>query len=464
MNFLGYSGFNGFAGVVEDINDPLKAGRVKVRIFGFHSDNLQEMPTENLPWAQIGLSPNGLTTSTTNIKAGDWALGRFMDGESRQAPIVETVIRGIKPLLEDVNKGFSNQSTLPYKVVPPEGIIVDKPGEPWMPRLARGITEGATLEKNNSQHSCDFKFNIKFGDLSIGLVDNPVAVIKRAIQEGKNAAAQIIRTLLAQFADGIRAVLTALNYTLSLDPSGLYSAAFDLARSIIRKINKILKKIGEYVAVAAMYVYLVKELQQIVAFIKQLPAFFKKLLLDCLNTFQNSIRSLVAQINTVVKNLNQSIQFLQTNLTSLRSGLANFTTNFSPEYAPENQFSAEQIAQLKQNLTVDYTDTADLDTILQALLALDETAQIAITDIGVTANTNPDTQAPDYVDPSIISKYLNAYTYTYKVDDEYIPSEYTKGVSIDDLAIYLQNKYAETGNNFVKTMPYEPQDIKIVMP
>ena len=466
MNFLGYSGFNGFAGVVEDINDPLSSGRVKVRFFGFHSDNLQEMPTENLPWAQIGLSPNGLSTPTGNIKAGDWVLGRFMDGEARQAPIVETVIRGIKPLLEDVTKGFSNQSTLPYNVVPPEGIIITKRGEPNIPRLARGIIEGATLEKNNSQHNCDFKFNIKFGDLSIGLIDNPVAVIKRAIQEGKNAAAKIIRTLLAQFADGIKLVLTALNYTLSLDPSGLISAAFDLARSIIRKINKILKKIAGYVAVASLYINLVKELQQVVAFIKQLPAFFKKMLLDCLNTFQNNIRSLVAQVNTVVKNLNQSIQSLGTNLVSLRSGLANFTQSSSPEYAPEDQFSPEQLDQLN-DLTVDYTDTADLDTILQALLALDETAQTAITDIQVTANTSPDTTAVDYIDPAILSKYLDGYTYTYKADDLYLPisaASYSNAPDLNELQNYIETRYADEGNKFLAKMPLEPQNIKLVLP
>lgn len=466
MNFLGYSGFNGFAGVVEDINDPLNSGRVKVRCFGFHSDNLQEMPTENLPWAQIGLSPNGSTTATTNIKAGDWVLGRFMDGDSRQAPVVETVIRGIKPLVEDVSKGFSNQSTLPYKVVPPEGIIVDKPGEPWMPRLARGITKGATLEKNNSQHSCDFKFNINFGDISIGLIDNPIAVIKRAIEEGKNAAAKIIKNLLAQFADGLRGILSILNATLSADVSGIISSFFDAARGIIRKINKFMKKIASYIAIASLFINLVKELQQIVTFIKQLPAFFKTMLLNCLNTFQNNIRSLVAQVNTVVKNLNQSIQSLKTNLTSIQSGLANFTTNSTPEYAPEDQLSPEQLDQLN-DLTVDYTDTADLDTILQALLALDETAQTAITDIEVTANTSPDTTAVDYIDPALISKFLNGYTYTYKPDDLYLPlsaANYSNAPDIVELKNYIETRYADEGNKFLALMPVEPENIKIVMP
>jgi len=45
--------YNGiYRGVVEDNKDPLKAGRCKIRIFGIHSDNLIDLPTETLPWAQ----------------------------------------------------------------------------------------------------------------------------------------------------------------------------------------------------------------------------------------------------------------------------------------------------------------------------------------------------------------------------------------------------------------------------
>jgi hypothetical protein len=46
-----------YRGVVEDNNDPLQAGRVRIRVFGVHSPNTKETSTdgiapENLPWAQ----------------------------------------------------------------------------------------------------------------------------------------------------------------------------------------------------------------------------------------------------------------------------------------------------------------------------------------------------------------------------------------------------------------------------
>lgn len=40
-----------YRGVVEDINDPEKAGRVRIRVLGIHSDNKAYVKTEQLPWA-----------------------------------------------------------------------------------------------------------------------------------------------------------------------------------------------------------------------------------------------------------------------------------------------------------------------------------------------------------------------------------------------------------------------------
>ena len=39
-------------GVVEDRADPLELGRVRVRCYGWHTDDLKEIPTDSLPWAQ----------------------------------------------------------------------------------------------------------------------------------------------------------------------------------------------------------------------------------------------------------------------------------------------------------------------------------------------------------------------------------------------------------------------------
>ena len=52
-NFMGKDGFNWFVGVVEDRNDPSALGRVRVRCLGYHSSDLTELPTVDLPWAHV---------------------------------------------------------------------------------------------------------------------------------------------------------------------------------------------------------------------------------------------------------------------------------------------------------------------------------------------------------------------------------------------------------------------------
>ena len=49
LNFVGKDNFVWWTGIVEDVeNDPLKIGRVRVRIIGYYDE---EVSTEELPWA-----------------------------------------------------------------------------------------------------------------------------------------------------------------------------------------------------------------------------------------------------------------------------------------------------------------------------------------------------------------------------------------------------------------------------
>ena len=51
-NFMGKDNFVWWMGVIENVNDPLKLGRSQVRMFGWHTENIQDIPSEDLPWAQ----------------------------------------------------------------------------------------------------------------------------------------------------------------------------------------------------------------------------------------------------------------------------------------------------------------------------------------------------------------------------------------------------------------------------
>ena len=42
-----------YYGIVEDRNDPKKLGRVRVRCLGFHTEDTNDIPTADLPWAHV---------------------------------------------------------------------------------------------------------------------------------------------------------------------------------------------------------------------------------------------------------------------------------------------------------------------------------------------------------------------------------------------------------------------------
>lgn len=84
-------GFIWWIGVVEDRNDPQQLGRVKIRIFGYHTDNKQLLPTSKLPWAWpiqpiTSAAISGVGTTPLGCLPGTWVIGFFLDGEDMQVP------------------------------------------------------------------------------------------------------------------------------------------------------------------------------------------------------------------------------------------------------------------------------------------------------------------------------------------------------------------------------------------
>ena len=88
-----------WTGVVEDRDDPQEMGRVRVRIFGIHNDDLDKIPIVDLPWAHTMMpctsaSISGVGFSPTGLVEGSWVVGFFADGENMQDPIVMGSIHG----------------------------------------------------------------------------------------------------------------------------------------------------------------------------------------------------------------------------------------------------------------------------------------------------------------------------------------------------------------------------------
>lgn len=89
-----------FKGIVEDRNDPLKLGRVRVRVIGYHTENKTDIPTELLPWASvmqptISAAMNGIGHSPLGPVEGTTVLLIFNDEMDMQDPIIIGCIGGI---------------------------------------------------------------------------------------------------------------------------------------------------------------------------------------------------------------------------------------------------------------------------------------------------------------------------------------------------------------------------------
>lgn len=108
--FMGMDGFVWWMGVVEDRMDPDKLGRVRVRIFGLHTESLELIPSTDLPWAYPILAPNAPSLVSTP-KEGDVVFGFFMDGESCQYPALLGIIPGIPESILPTGQGFTDQRT-----------------------------------------------------------------------------------------------------------------------------------------------------------------------------------------------------------------------------------------------------------------------------------------------------------------------------------------------------------------
>jgi hypothetical protein len=91
---LGFDGFIWFIGVVEALDDPLKVGRCKLRIFGWHDKDVDSLSTTDLPWA-YALVPVTASTMLPNYRVGDWVVGFFLDARLGQQPIILGVLPAI---------------------------------------------------------------------------------------------------------------------------------------------------------------------------------------------------------------------------------------------------------------------------------------------------------------------------------------------------------------------------------
>ena len=120
-NFMGKDGFNWFIGVVEDRNDPKTLGRLRVRALGYHTEDLNKIPTKDLPWSHVmnpitSATVSGVGQSPLGLVEGSWVIGFFTDGADAQLPCIIGALPGVPSVLASLtdNKGFQDNTNANY--------------------------------------------------------------------------------------------------------------------------------------------------------------------------------------------------------------------------------------------------------------------------------------------------------------------------------------------------------------
>ena len=121
--FMGQDGFIWFVGVVEDRDDPERIGRVRVRCLGFHTEDLNSLPTAELPWAHVmhpvtDPSMHGMGSTPSFLVEGSWVIGFFRDAQEKQQPIIIGSLPGVPESEANDKVGFNDPRSPYSKQVP----------------------------------------------------------------------------------------------------------------------------------------------------------------------------------------------------------------------------------------------------------------------------------------------------------------------------------------------------------
>lgn len=319
-DFAGKNGFVWFTGIVENrLGDPLKMGRIQVRIFGWHDENRTVCPTEDLPWAQL-LLPINANKSFSLPREGEWVFGFFLDGEAGQMPVVSGVYTGLvseatMSILSDeqtsstqttnngtegdggaggpsaaaedaksfVSTKTSSSPTNAFDSIPKPSIVPKLPkppsarlveeqlGLPTIAKMSREVIENTAIAFTNNARS--------FFCSSEGYVAKSMAFIKSQIR----LAAIAIR-------EGFKLLLKALGFSASA--GGMLETIKTITR-YIKELNELISTIKDWVNLIKVVIKrikaFIKGLQDLIEALKKLPG---QLLLQIKRCLQKALKEL----------------------------------------------------------------------------------------------------------------------------------------------------------------------------
>jgi hypothetical protein len=148
-----------FIGVVEDRHDPAELGRVRVRCYGWHTEDKGAIPTDSLPWAIVlngtnSASVSGVGDTLHGLLEGAWVFGLFIDGSRAQEPMILGTLPGAPSSLADTQLGFND----------PNGVYPKYIDESDVNKLARGTntkthTPDSVISEPSEPYNAKYPYN-----------------------------------------------------------------------------------------------------------------------------------------------------------------------------------------------------------------------------------------------------------------------------------------------------------------
>lgn len=332
VDYIGKDGFFWWFGEVVDNKDPLRIGRVKVRVMGWYTgtdDKFREsMPDSDLPWAVV-LQPtnqsgiDGTGESAGQLQAGAMVMGFFMDGQEAQAPVVMGVIRAQK---NDSTENGTIQGIFNQKHTSLSETLLSTPngpiqgGEGSGPSTATSAPPGSK-EKPSAANPLQSIPNLTHSSHNIpeanALDSNFEKHLESMFGELAYTVSHIVPSngSLINIIDGTVTNVEALIGKIKNLVSGIFSEALaGLKELILQQISKIVKKIRLF-GKTGIPLIITAAIQQIIQLVLSLmcnaDSSFLNQALSIMNNFSGFILGLVGQaLDSIISMLSKAFDSL----------------------------------------------------------------------------------------------------------------------------------------------------------
>jgi len=175
-------------GTIVDINDPLKQGRARVRVFGFFDD----LEVDDIPWAEQ-ISGLSFSSSRGNGNISIPRVGSIVnvqfDGSNYYKLFYEFEKENSPELLEEIADSYEGAQSLIYDVESEPGPLKMF----YTRKKGLVISLGDAKVQLDTQDGGELRIVIEMGQDQIRMENNEVIVNSQNIKLGENAVEAVIK-------------------------------------------------------------------------------------------------------------------------------------------------------------------------------------------------------------------------------------------------------------------------------